>query len=105
MYTRNKAPKTIEADQQTLKSMYMMEGGEIIEKEIEEARLQLIEKGLNAISEECRKVLQAYYYQKLSLSEIADNMQYTYAFAKVKKFRCLQSLRNLIEAAAQHVKP
>ncbi len=42
---------------------------------------------------DCEKILEAYYYKKVKLKDIAKEMGYTYDFIKVKKKRCLDMLK------------
>ena len=48
---------------------------------------------LKSMKVECRNIIEASFYKKLSGSEIAQLLGYTESFVKVKKFRCLEELR------------
>lgn len=52
---------------------------------------------LNDLKADCRKVLVAFYYQRLSLSEIAKEMGFTVEFAKNKKRRCMKYFRKIVQ--------
>ncbi len=52
-----------------------------------------IADALKSMKEECRNIIEAAFYKKLSGSEIAKLLGYTESFVKVKKFRCLEELR------------
>jgi len=48
------------------------------------------------IGDQCREVLNRFYFLKQSMAEIASFFSWTEATAKNNKYRCLQKLRNLI---------
>ncbi|MEO6191014.1 MAG: sigma-70 family RNA polymerase sigma factor [Saprospiraceae bacterium] len=60
------------------------------------AMLDLILVKLNEISEECKKIIHAAFYLKLSGVEIAVQTGYSEQFIKVKKYRCLQGLKKIV---------
>ena len=51
-----------------------------------------------ALGEQCRDLLNRFYYLKESLREIANFFSWTEASAKNNKYRCLQKLRALVIA-------
>ncbi|MES1219705.1 MAG: sigma-70 family RNA polymerase sigma factor [Bacteroidota bacterium] len=54
----------------------------------------LMEKGLAGLGEPCKSLLEAYYLQKRSMSEIATTFGYTNADnAKTQKYKCLMRLK------------
>lgn len=57
---------------------------------------KIIYTGMNKLSEECRKIIDQYYFSKIKLKKIADNMGYTYDYARIKKTRCLKKLRAIL---------
>jgi len=48
------------------------------------------------IAEDCYRLLFAFYYKKTPLIEIAANVNYTEKFVRVKKNRCMNALREMI---------
>ena len=59
----------------------------------EEAQIALIADMMAEMPAECQKVLQWFYFNKLSMSEIAKRMNYnSEKVAKSKKYKCLQKL-------------
>lgn len=62
-----------------------------------EALLDLVGKKLEELEEGCRNLILFSFYQKLPHQEIARLMGYTESFVKVKKFRCLEYLRRLVQ--------
>lgn len=77
-----------------------------VEEEVENheqrnAQFQSMEKSLMNLGEPCKSLLEAYYLQKRSMSEIARNFGYTNADnAKNQKYKCLNRLKKLF--FAQH---
>ncbi len=55
-----------------------------------------IKQALSALKEECRNIVMYSYYQKLSLTVIAEKLGYTESFIKVKKYRCMEQLKKLV---------
>lgn len=64
-------------------------------KETEE-RHDAIEEAFANLGEECKKIITAFYYQKMSLKEIAQWLGYTDHFIKVKKKRCMDALKEKV---------
>lgn len=58
--------------------------------------IDVVLRKLQEMNEECRKIIHAAFYLKLSTVEIAVHTGYSEKFVKVKKFRCLQALRKLV---------
>jgi hypothetical protein len=53
-----------------------------------------MEKGLSSLGEPCKSLLESYYLQKRSMSEIAAAFGYTNADnAKTQKYKCLMRLK------------
>lgn len=57
----------------------------------------LLTRELENIQADCSEVLRSYYFLKLPLKEIALNMGYTNEFVRVKKGRCLKSMRDKLD--------
>jgi len=64
----------------------------------------LIAKVFDQISEECRKILNEYYFEKKALKDIGTQMQYTEGSIRVKKLRCMESLKKKVEAHPDYIK-
>lgn len=68
-----------------------------IEDKLEnELRHTKIEEAIGQISEDCRKVIMAYYFHKMSLKEIGEMLDYSDSFVKVKKKRCMDALKEKV---------
>jgi RNA polymerase sigma factor (sigma-70 family) len=63
-----------------------------------EERIKIVQKCLNSIGETCRTLLMYYYFDDLSMQEIADKMGFANAdTAKTRKYKCKQELDNKIK--------
>lgn len=61
--------------------------------------LIIMEQTMDKIGEPCKSLLQAYYFQKKSMQEIADVFKYTNADnAKTQKYKCLVRLKKIFFA-------
>ena len=68
-----------------------------------ESRKYLMYEGLNQLGEACRKLLELFYFEKLSDKEIAPILDYKLGFVRVKRGRCVEGLRKKIETLASKV--
>jgi RNA polymerase sigma factor (sigma-70 family) len=65
-----------------------------------ESQLRILRRCLDQIGESCRALLERYYYLNQSMEEIATQLGYSNAdTAKTQKYKCLQRLKKLAEAA------
>src|SRR6478736_9565003 len=61
-------------------------------------REKIIARCLDQLGETCRKVLMLYYFDELSMQEIADKMGFANTdTAKTKKYKCKQKLDELVK--------
>lgn len=61
-------------------------------------RIKIIKKCINQLGDTCKKVLTYYYYEKLSMSEIATRLGFANTdTAKTKKYKCKKKLDELIK--------
>lgn len=62
-------------------------------------REKIIAQCLEQLGETCRKVLMFYYFDELSMQEIADKLGFANTdTAKTKKYKCKQKLDELVKA-------
>ena len=62
-------------------------------------RAKIIAECLNQIGETCKKVLMYYYFDEMSMQEIADRLGFANTdTAKTKKYKCKQKLDEVIKA-------
>ncbi len=72
-----------------------------VEEEVEEhekrnAEFAIMEKAMNGLGEPCKSLLEAFYLQKRSMTEIASSFGYTNPEnAKNQKYKCLVRLKKL----------
>lgn len=62
-----------------------------------EEQLNIVIGYLELLEEDCNRLLNMTFYEKRSHADIAGVMGYSEAFVKVKKFRCLEHLRNRVK--------
>jgi RNA polymerase sigma-70 factor (ECF subfamily) len=59
-------------------------------------KLQVVEKGLIALGDPCRKILELYYYHKKTMNDIANSLGLKNSeTAKNMKYKCLKRLRTI----------
>ncbi|MDW8331547.1 MAG: sigma-70 family RNA polymerase sigma factor [Cyclobacteriaceae bacterium] len=64
-----------------------------------EERNKIIARCIDQLGETCKKVLMYYYFEELSMQEIADRLGFANTdTAKTKKYKCKQKLDELIRA-------
>lgn len=81
------------------KSKHSHEPIEIVQKVDYERdeQVKAIHDCLNLMGESCRKILSYYYFEELSMSDIAEKMGFANAdTAKTKKYKCKIELDNLV---------
>ncbi|CAG4994754.1 hypothetical protein DYBT9275_01460 [Dyadobacter sp. CECT 9275] len=70
--------------------------GAVLEEETESPYPDALEKVMSKIGEKCRDLLRAYYYDKLSMIQIAKELGYADAnSAKSQKNKCMGTARHL----------
>ncbi len=62
--------------------------------------IDAVKKYFPKLGDNCRKILQLYYYSNESMRAIAGQMGWTEATAKNNKYRCLQKLKELINQSS-----
>lgn len=62
----------------------------------------LVVRKLEEIGEDCRKLLFEGFYMRRTNGELAKLLGYTEQFIKVKKHRCLQGLKRLVERSPEY---
>ncbi len=74
------------------------EESEIIDIDREE-RIKAVQDCINDLNDTCKKVLVYYYFDGLSMNDIADQMGFANAdTAKTKKYKCKKELDKLIKS-------
>ena len=71
----------------------------------EEKKYKELDEVLVKVDKKCLKMLQMFYYQKLSMKVIADNLGFkSEASAKTQKYKCLEKARKLVAKAWEKTK-
>jgi DNA-directed RNA polymerase specialized sigma24 family protein len=61
-------------------------------------KIQVIQQCLKSLSETCRKILTLYYFDQLSMVDLAKEMGFANAdTAKTKKYKCKNELDRLVK--------
>jgi len=72
-------------------------GDDEIDLKIEnEEKYETLKIAIQRIKEDCKNLLMNYYFNKIPLKDIAILMGYTPQFVKVKKNRCMASLKSKV---------
>lgn len=90
-----KHKKEIPVEQEKLPYLEKIQEAGMSKKE-EEALVRIVIEKLEQLEDDCRDLLKYSFFQQLSHAEIAELMDYSPKFVRVKKFRCLEYLRNLL---------
>jgi len=87
-----------ELDRKARNSGEMIENPTHIEWEKKE-RVEIIQKCLGSLGDTCRKILMLYYFDKMSMTDLAKEMGFANAdTAKTKKYKCKIELDKMIKA-------
>lgn len=69
-----------------------------LESIIDSENVELVRKALRKIGEQCRKLLTLYYWEELSMEEIAASLGFANAAtAKAKKYQCKEALKKALQ--------
>lgn len=69
--------------------------------EEKEEKLQLLVQLLDQITEKCKAIIQLFYFERLSMKQIAEQLNYSSVnSAKTQKYKCLESVSK--QAKATH---
>jgi RNA polymerase sigma factor (sigma-70 family) len=69
------------------------------EEEEKLERLRLIQHCMQHIPEDCRQVINKSFYSDDPMKEIAEQLDMTYGYVRVRKTKCLDKLRKLVKEA------
>ena len=74
------------------------DGSQIMDFDKKE-RIEIINKSVQQLGDTCRKVLSYYYFDNMSMTEIAEKLGFANAdTAKTKKYKCKKELDNMIKS-------
>ncbi|WMJ75044.1 sigma-70 family RNA polymerase sigma factor [Cytophagaceae bacterium ABcell3] len=65
----------------------------------QQERIDIINRCINSLGDTCQKILMYYYFDKLSMTDIADKMGFANAdTAKTKKYKCKKELDKKVKS-------
>lgn len=69
---------------------------DLTEHDEKETEYEMMHQSINKLGEPCKSLLEAFYFQKKSMQDIADGFGYTNAEnAKTQKYKCLMRLKKI----------
>ncbi len=69
---------------------------DLTEHDEKETEFEMMHQSINKLGEPCKSLLEAFYFQKKSMQDIADGFGYTNAEnAKTQKYKCLMRLKKI----------
>lgn len=74
----------------------LIQEDELGEKMVLEAKHEHISQVLSTIPKDCQQLLLSFYFKKMPLKAIAQEMNYSDSFVKVKKKRCMDSFKQKV---------
>ena len=87
-----------ELDRKGRLSYDSVEKGEIMDFDKQE-RIRIVNKCIDELGETCKKILMYYYFDNLSMSDIAEKLGFANAdTAKTRKYKCKQELDKKIKS-------
>ena len=88
--------KLINEDIGNMDYQFQSDEEEIVKKrEIETVHVMIKEK-FEELGQECRQLLNLYYFKKEKMKKIAEVMNYSEGFVRVKKNRCMNELKKML---------
>ncbi len=91
-----KDSKEINVDDNDIFDMDFADEAESSGYQEKELLIGIVLDNINALDEDCRKVIKLTFLKKMSHADVAKELGYSLSFIKVKKFRCLAYLRKMI---------
>lgn len=75
----------------------------VLETMIETERARSVREALDRIGEQCRKLLLLFYWEELSMEEIAQKLGFANAdTVKAKKYQCKKALEKVLSTLQEH---
>ena len=100
LYHQRKAGRVISTQENQF--LYLAESAgmafwQLGEEKAEQAeQIEQVKSAFSGLSEECRQFLLLNYFEYKEDAEIANMMNYSLEFVKVKRFRCLKKLKEIL---------
>ena len=76
---------------------HILDEDQVPEIEIFEEKHALIAKVFDSISPDCIQLLKSFYFDQKPLKDLAAEMGLTDGFIRIKKMRCMEALKKLVE--------
>lgn len=76
---------------------HILHEDQVPEIEIFEEKHALIAKVFDSISPDCNQLLKSFYFDQKPLKDLAAEMGLTDGFIRIKKMRCMEALKKLVE--------
>ena len=67
------------------------------EENLQEERLTQLDRAFQQLGDSCKDLLKWFYFEKVSLEDLAAKLGWTPQTAKNNKYRCMEKLRKLIK--------
>ncbi|WP_411893640.1 RNA polymerase sigma factor [Winogradskyella sp. A2] len=87
--------KTIIASQISYFEPSEQENNDINDDILKDERLQDVMQAFRNLGEACKNLLSKFYFEKLSMNDIANELQLDSASTRNKKYRCMQKLKEI----------
>ncbi len=94
---KKKGRVTFDIDETNENYILIDEHNTILQKEYEDRHHTICKLLENWDHEICRELIVSFYFKKLNLKEIAQKLNYTYEFVRIKKHRCMNSFEKMIK--------
>ena len=98
MYRLRSDKNTVDFELVDTQGYEEIDNPEILEKKEYEQKHHLMATLFKDLSEECQQIIRGFYYQNRPMKELAEELGYTDGSIRVKKNRCMNRFRKLVEA-------
>ena len=85
----------VSLDQQTTEPF---EEAQLPGADLQDEAVTRLRNVFTSLGDKCQQILKMFYYQKLSMKDIADTMNYEINTAKNEKYRCMKKIRSTYQA-------
>ena len=93
-YLRSSEYKKTVVDENRLESLKLVDDSKIDES-FEDANRNAMQKALKQLGDNCKTLLNLFYFERKSMDEISQKMNLASASARNQKYRCMEKLRKL----------
>ncbi|MFK7812261.1 MAG: RNA polymerase sigma factor, partial [Maribacter sp.] len=93
-YLRSSEYKKTVVDENRLESLKLVDDSKIDES-VEDANRNAMQKALKQLGDNCKTLLDLFYFERKSMDEISQTMNLASASARNQKYRCMEKLRKL----------